>query len=415
MSSLRALRGRLFAAIGLTAACVLAPPGCKGSMSLSRSLSCGSPPYPLPSCPSGAFCATVADIARAERDRELDAAASMPATDAASKPLADAGRDSAPPAQRTDAAVGPPPPPEMAPAPYGDCPAHTPDPTWPASMSWNMTTFDPATTATERAKTPTQCCYTWYQPCPGGRPLIVADEEVVAGDVARDDWLADVGATDVARAGAGARWLREAASEHASIASFARASLQLLALGAPPELVAGVHAAAIDEIAHARVCYALASRALGEARGPGALAACAPIDASPEVVARETFVGGCVNETIAAIEIAAARDAMADGATRAAIGAIAEDEAHHAELAWRTLAWLVLAHPSCASALGDAVGALEDELRTLPDDRAGSLRASALRTIVLPCARGLLGVTPPRAAARRARASRRTPPSTRST
>ena len=45
----------------------------------------------------------------------------------------------------------------------------------------------------------------------------------------------------------------------AEIASFARTSLDLLALGAPADLVAETHRAALDEIEHARIAYALAS------------------------------------------------------------------------------------------------------------------------------------------------------------
>jgi len=246
-----------------------------------------------------------------------------------------------------------------------------------------MTTFDAAATARERATTPTQCCYTWQQPCPGGRPLCVEGDVIVAAAIRRDDWRTGRAGDDPAR------WLREAASEHASIASFARASLQLLALGAPPELVAGAHAAALDEIEHARLCYGLASS--DEAWGPGPLPI-APIDASPRAVALETFLGGCVNETIAALEAADPR--------------IAADEARHAELAWRTLAWLVRAHPSCVPALGRAVRDLD-----LAIGREHDLRAAIVRDTVLPCARALLGATRT-AAARTARTSRRSPRST---
>lgn len=190
--------------------------------------------------------------------------------------------------------------------------------------------------------------------------------------------------------------------EHASVASFARASLQLLALGAPPELVAGAHAAALDEIEHARLCYGIASRYAGRPIGPGALAVDdAPIALSPAAVAVETLLGGCVNEAIAALEARDASDAATDPAIRAALATIADDEARHAELAWRTLAWIVRAHPSCVPDLERAIAALDP-------------RRAVVAEIVLPCARALLGVTSS-AAARTTRTSRRprppTPPS----
>jgi hypothetical protein len=47
--------------------------------------------------------------------------------------------------------------------------------------------------------------------------------------------------------------------------------LELLALGAPAELVEKAHVAALDEIEHARICFALASAYGGERYGPGPL------------------------------------------------------------------------------------------------------------------------------------------------
>src|SRR5690349_3292760 len=78
---------------------------------------------------------------------------------------------------------------------------------------------------------------------------------------------------DARRAG-----IEAAAREHAAVATFARLSLELLALGAPSDLVVAAHDAALDEVRHARQSYAIAS-ALGETVvGPDALAAAtAPI------------------------------------------------------------------------------------------------------------------------------------------
>src|SRR5690606_33504532 len=98
---------------------------------------------------------------------------------------------------------------------------------------------------------------------------------VVAPSVARADWSGISGeSTEIdaaTRARLAAHWLAEAAVEHASVASFSRFALSLLALGAPPSLVASAHAAALDEIRHAQDCFALASRYRGEPVGPGPL------------------------------------------------------------------------------------------------------------------------------------------------
>ncbi|MCA9546694.1 MAG: ferritin-like domain-containing protein, partial [Myxococcales bacterium] len=48
-------------------------------------------------------------------------------------------------------------------------------------------------------------------------------------------------------------WTRQALAEHASVASFARFALHLMAVGAPPDLLVATHQAGLDEIEHARL------------------------------------------------------------------------------------------------------------------------------------------------------------------
>ena len=56
------------------------------------------------------------------------------------------------------------------------------------------------------------------------------------------------------RAVLGQAWLVSARMEHASVAAFGQLSLHLAALGAPPELVARTHLAALDEVRHSQRC-----------------------------------------------------------------------------------------------------------------------------------------------------------------
>lgn len=65
------------------------------------------------------------------------------------------------------------------------------------------------------------------------------------------------------RSALASRWLDSALLEHASIASFARFSLHLLAVGAPPELLERTQRAALDEIEHARLAFAIVARGRG--------------------------------------------------------------------------------------------------------------------------------------------------------
>jgi hypothetical protein len=183
--------------------------------------------------------------------------------------------------------------------------------------------------------------------------------------------------------GAGERWLRIAADEHASIASFAVVSLQLLALGAPAELVADTHRAALDEIEHTRAALAVASAYLLEPHAMGALAVPTFEAVSFEELARWTFRDACLGETLASVR---ARDEAAragDQSLEALLTRIADDEERHAELGWRTVTWLVAA--GGAPARG-AIGRELEELRATADP--------LVRDIIIPCAEALLQDAP---------------------
>lgn len=204
-------------------------------------------------------------------------------------------------------------------------------------------------------------------------------------------------------------WVDIGLMEHASVAAFARFALQLLALGAPPELLASTARAMEDETRHARACFALARRYCGEDVGPG------PLDVSDALGAcdlRESVLTtvdeGCIGETLAALEAAEAAQHCVDPVTRALLEDIARDEAQHAALAWRFLAWAL---PRCSDELlgrvrAKFVRALAASEPAAPIDRAerellhfgvvgprvsAELRRSALRETLLPCAEALLG------------------------
>lgn len=284
--------------------------------------------------------------------------------------------------------------------------------------------FWEALTRHERQGDPAACCYTWVDPCPGGRPLRGAGGEVVAETVPRDGWTGGAAGTTascvaVSRLPAAARdrlaahWAREAAFEHASIASFGRAALALLAHGAPADLVARTHEAARDEIEHARAAYALASAYSGEGRGPGPLPLrdMAPLPATLADLAVETFLDACVNETVAALTLAEAADRAADPALRALLRRIAADEERHAELGWLTVGWALRAGSGdVAAAFTQAVSNIAAELASPsspgPDDEFDgsahgvpgaalrtAIRRAALAQVVLPCAEALVAST----------------------
>ncbi len=256
------------------------------------------------------------------------------------------------------------------------------------------------------------------QPCPG-RPLRIEGAPLVAGLCERADWHEPMQPwldelEPATRQRLAAAWAEDARHEHASIAAFANHALELLALAAPPSLIAEVHAAMRDEIEHARRCFGLASAYAERPIGPSELelaplARRAPIDprdpSSAIAVALELFEGGCLNETFAALEAARAAELAEDPAVIDVFVQIADDEARHAALAWRTLAWLVERFPACVPTLRESATKLDDALElSLPSsaserelERHGRLgtrerelvRRQALATIVRPTLRVL--------------------------
>jgi hypothetical protein len=149
------------------------------------------------------------------------------------------------------------------------------------------------------------------------------------------------GLPDHVRLALGKYFAENAQMEHASIASFNRFSLQLLGVGAPAELVERAQRAALDEVHHARICFAIAEQYLGQPLGPSALDLSGNVlgELSLAGVVAATVTEGCVGETLAALEAEASRDVAPVPALRGAWSIIAEDEATHAELAWSFLSW----------------------------------------------------------------------------
>lgn len=204
-----------------------------------------------------------------------------------------------------------------------------------------------ATQAKRTAGDADTCCYEWTVPCPGGRPLLIEGRPWIAGLQPGRGWsahLPDAPPTPAlphdVRERIAEGWLRDALTEHASIASFARARAELEAIAAPPELLRACERAAEDEVEHARFCFALAERWSGRSLEPTALPEVVPRGGGAIAVALDTFVEGCVGETIAAACARRAAGSATDPVVRAVLERIADDETEHAALAWRTLAWL---------------------------------------------------------------------------
>lgn len=190
-----------------------------------------------------------------------------------------------------------------------------------------------------------------------GRPLRVRGRQVhpeLTGGGDGDDWCdgarPDASALDVAtRRALEALWLHDAQKEHASVPAFARVSWLLAAAGAPADLLVRAQRAGIEEIEHARACFALAAgyggrtftvepmpalarAGMGDARDPLA------------VLAAESLSDGCQLEDFNADVAAACAEVCAEPVTRGVLDTIAREERGHAELSWAIVEWLVARH-----------------------------------------------------------------------
>ena len=103
------------------------------------------------------------------------------------------------------------------------------------------------------------CCHAIplsFAECVVGRPLTVDGEVRTGGLGSATGWRSDLAIdasqlNDTMRAQVAAWWADAGEHEHASIASFSRFLLDLMALGAPRELVVGTTQAIDDEVRHA--------------------------------------------------------------------------------------------------------------------------------------------------------------------
>ena len=242
-----------------------------------------------------------------------------------------------------------------------------------------------------------------------GRPFLVFGDCRLASLERNSNWPTDVRAAtvpedDSIRQALASHFSRVGLMEHASIAAFARFTLQLLSLGAPAEFIEASNSAQVDETRHARLAFTLASAYAGESMGPGALSLDRVLEeASWERIFEATVREGCIGETRAALEAKWAAESCRDPVVRAVLEGIARDETAHAELAWRVAVWMIGQRPELLGAVerifGEAtVPPADDDARldngavfgVLSNDELKACWKDAWNEIITPCARAVL-------------------------
>ncbi|HHH11742.1 MAG TPA: ferritin-like domain-containing protein [Sorangium sp.] len=270
-----------------------------------------------------------------------------------------------------------------------------------------------------------QCCFEITTQDDGcavpGRPYLVNNTAVTATIAPRDDWRApDVSShtwlaafSPAQRRQLAQQWTQHALAEHASVASFAQFALELLALGAPANLVADANRAALEEVTHAQLAFALASTFGGDAVGPGPLPMCTLSTPSLAQLAVATLKEGCINETLSTLLLAEQLQQATHPEVKQALATMVADETRHAELAWRTVAWAIgqggeEVRAAVAAAVAEAtapalVGThhLEGEaLAAAPAPAANTAQRivrDGFATLIVPCAQALLAKAAPAA------------------
>ncbi|HEY0463400.1 MAG TPA: hypothetical protein VGC79_04285, partial [Polyangiaceae bacterium] len=177
-----------------------------------------------------------------------------------------------------------------------------------------------------------------------------------------------------APSGVGQQWRENGRTEHASVASFARLTLDLMALGAPPALVTSASLDALDEIRHTEACFALAHALDGKLESPGPFPEAQRAHTLSTVrsvalaqLAVLSLVDGALHEGVSARIIAKLARRAQHPKLVGILKQIAADEGRHAAHGWDVVEW-------CVEQGGFAVeSALRGAIRVLPEQMRSSL------------------------------------------
>jgi hypothetical protein len=183
--------------------------------------------------------------------------------------------------------------------------------------------------------------------------------------------------------------------EAASVHAFRILRRELVALGAPADLLSAATRAEADEVKHTRMTRKLA-RAHGGA--PPKVSVKKNPNRSLEEIALENAVEGCVRETFGALLAMWQAEHATDAAIANAMKEIAVDETRHAAFSWAVASWADTrlnekARARVAAARARAFADLEKEIAVEPHaavaDRAGMPNARDQQRLIAEMKKGL--------------------------
>lgn len=164
-------------------------------------------------------------------------------------------------------------------------------------------------------------------------------------------------------------WSALASETHAGVARFAHFALELLSLAAPPELLEAANRSALDELARARSCFALASLYAGRELGAQPLPAASIPPATFDLVSVIDRVvrQGCVAEALALAELQLIRKRPQPAAVASVVSALLAGAAEKLQLAYTFLCFALaeneaLARPAVERSVERALAARRAEL-----------------------------------------------------
>ena len=215
-----------------------------------------------------------------------------------------------------------------------------------------------------------------------GRPFIVKNSSrstisVIKNQGSKDvtnKWELEIGHINLRNKSynldVGDQFLKQAEGEHASVASFARHTLQLLTMGAPAELLTASQKASIDEIKHAKMCYGLAGNFLRSRVEAGVLDVEKSLEFSTHKdIIQSVITEGCIGETLSAIQMKVGSHSAKQSVVKQILEEIAIDESKHAQLAWNTIQWAFKRYPELQSFIKDTFNnILEKDLKQEASD-----------------------------------------------